>query len=192
MSEGTSEKDEAHPLEQSGPDMRIAFDSTIDERVAAHMRLYEITGMLRRQKWLPLMLAPIGAVACFFVLPGSTGGRLLFALFFAIAFTALHLAFYRMELKRQLKRVLIRQLKTAEAIPGGYELNEKGIVFRQLGIEVGFERRAVREILEAGDALEFIVFPAGTSRIPDRVFRDRMERQKWVGFRRARMAGVRR
>lgn len=188
MNEGTSEKDEAHLLEQSGPDMRIAFDSTIDERVAAHMRLYELTGMLRRQKWFPLMLAPIGAVACYFVLPGSTGGRLLFALFFAVAFTAFHFAFYRMELKRQLKRVLIRQLKTAEAIPSEYELNEKGIVFRQLGMEVGFEWSAVREVLEAEDALEFIIFPVGISRIPDRIFQDRVERREWVDFARARMA----
>lgn len=167
------------------PPQRISFESTIEERVEAHMRLYQLTGMLRRQLMLPLVIAPAGGLACFFILQGTAEWRLFFAILFALAFSAIHLAFYKQELRRQVRRMLARQLGTSLPVPSEYELSNRGVTFRQGGMEITFRWGSVREVLDAGDAIEVIVHPTGISRIPKRVFRDAAEERAWLEYARA-------
>jgi hypothetical protein len=176
----------------SGGRARIAYEATIEERVAAQIRLYEVSGLMKRQRWLPLVLAPIGAGACYLVSPGPPGLRISAALFFAVVYSGIHLLIYRTELKRQIRKLLARQLKTTAPIPSEYEISDKGIVFRQLGMEVGFDWRAVEGIEEVDDAIEFVVSPAGISRVPVRIFRDAAERSSWLEYARAHQAEARR
>lgn len=169
---------------------RFTFDSTLDEKVVASMRLYEITGLMSRHKWLPLVLAPVGALLCFLLLQGAALPRALGSAFFAIVFTTLHLAMYRRDLARNIRRHLARQFRTREPIPSEYVIDDRMVSFSNLGTTISFEWSSVREVVEAADAVEMIVEPAGIARIPNRLFADSSEKRRLLEYARERMSGA--
>jgi hypothetical protein len=176
--------------ETSGqPAFRFTFDSTLDEKVVASMRLYEITGLMARHKWLPLVLAPAGALVCFLLLRGALLPRAVSAAFFAIVFTIFHLAMYRRDLARSIRHHLARQFRTREPIPSEYVIDDRRVSFSNLGTTVSFEWGSVKGVIEAADAVEIVVEPAGIARIPNRLFRDPAERKRLIEYARERMPG---
>jgi hypothetical protein len=172
------------------PAFRFTFDSTLEEKVVASMRLYEITGLMGRHKWLPLVLAPVGALVCFLLLQGAALPRALGGVFFAIVYTILHLALYRRDLARNIRRHLARQFRTREPIPSEYVIDDRMVSFSNLGTTISFEWRSVKEVIEAADAVELIVEPAGIARIPHRLFEDPAEKRRLLEFARERMSAA--
>jgi hypothetical protein len=173
---------------QSG--FRFTFDSTLDEKVVANMRLYEITGLMSRHKWPPLVLAPVGGFVCFLLMQGAVLPRVMSGVFFAVVYSVLHLAMYRRDLARNMRRHLARQFGTREPIPSVYVIDDQVVSFSNLGTTISFEWGSVKEIIEAAAAVEMIVEPAGIARIPNRLFSDSTEKRRFLEYSRARMSGA--
>jgi hypothetical protein len=166
--------------------MRIEYRATIDEAIAAHLRLMALSKTARGIKRMGLMFAPLILVLLYLTLPGEASGRLVFSVIAAAVFVPLYFLFCKLFLRRNTRRLLVESLGTDEPVPSEYEFTEDGLTFRQMGTEIGFRWDNIAQINEREEALEFITRNKGLAMIPKRVFRDEDHIREWLDFARER------
>lgn len=170
--------------------MRIEYEATIDEAVAAHLRLMALSKTARGIKRLGLLFGPLIFVLLYLTLPGDALGRLVFSIVAAVVFVPLYLLFCKVFLRWNTRRLLVESLGTDQPVPSEYEFTEDGLIFRQLGTEIRFRWNSVAEVNEREEALELITASKGLALIPKRIFEDEKQLKEWLDFARRRAGAV--
>lgn len=166
--------------------MKLQYKATIDEAVSAHLRLMELSKTIRGMKRLGLLFVPLTFMLLYLTLPGEDSAKLAFSIVAALVVAPLYLFFCSRFVRWNTRRLLLESLGTDEPVPSEYELTEEGLVFRQLGTEIGFRWDSVVEINERREALEFITENKGLALIPKRIFPDESQMKEWLEFGRRR------
>ncbi|MBD3369443.1 hypothetical protein GF402_03660 [Candidatus Fermentibacteria bacterium] len=166
--------------------MKLEYEATIDEAVAAHLRLMELSKTVRRLRRLGLLFVPLTFLLLYLTLPGEESAKLVFSIVAALVVAPLYLFFCSRFVRWNTRRLLVESLGTDEPVPSEYEFTEEGLVFRQMGTEIRFRWDRVIEVNERRDVLEFITENKGLALMPKRIFRDEGQMEEWLEFARRR------
>lgn len=169
-------------LLELGKEMKIKFESTIDEAIAVQLRLLELSKTARRWKWQGLIFAPLLFLGFYCGIPDEKRVKIVFAAISSVIFISGYLGTYKGILKRRAKKLLIENLGTDKPVTSEYEFNEDGLIFRRLGTEIKFNWNKVREINENDKVLEFIIDNGGIAIIPKRIFENDQQKNEWVRY----------
>lgn len=162
--------------------MKKIYESTIDEAVYSHFRLAGLTGTVSQYKWYGLIWAPVLFIVMYSILPSSQLLRVASASLIALVFILLHLATYKIGLRKRIRKVLVKTLGTDQPVPSEYEIDENGLVFRKMGQELKFSWTSVTVLIDTVDSIEVIMEPTGIAIIPKRIFTEPAELQEWIAF----------
>lgn len=162
--------------------MKKEFQSTIEESVEAQLRLAELIGIVWKLKWIGLIVAPgVIILLCFFLL-NNLAAKLIIGGSGAGLFIPYHLSTYKKNYRKRIRKVIKKTLGTDQPIPSEYEMDETGLIFRQLGQEMKFSWGNVQEIIQTDNSIEVLMKPIGIVIIPKRIFSKPTEWQAWVTY----------
>jgi hypothetical protein len=164
-----------------GARMKIEYKSTIDEATDTSFRLVELLGTVRKQMWYGLAMAPIIFVAIFLLID-DLPGKLIVGGAASVLWVPYHLSNNKSQIKKRIRKSLIKAMGTSEPLSCEYELDENGLVFRKLGQELRFSWFNVMKMNESDNAIEVIMQPMGIAIIPKRIFGGPDEIKKWIQF----------
>jgi len=162
--------------------MKKAFEVTIEESVDAQFRLAELAGTVKLQKLVGFALAPLVFLALYALFPACAGLKFVPAGFGTLVFLLLQWFLSEWQLRKQMRKMLVKTLGTDRPVPGEYEVDEQGLAFRKMGQEVRFAWSGVVEINETDAAIELVTKPTGVAMIPKRIFSDAGEAEEWLAF----------
>ena len=162
--------------------MKKAFDSRMEEAVQVHFRLAELAGSVAKVKWIGFALTPFIFLAMCAILPASRLEKVSFAALMCALFVPIYLLTYKKQLRKGIRKTLVKMLGTDQPVVSEYELDDHGLTFRRLGQEMRFSWANVKTLNVTQDAIEIIMQPMGLSVIPKRIFDGPDELQDWVRF----------
>ncbi|MEW6714344.1 MAG: hypothetical protein AB1306_04565 [Nitrospirota bacterium] len=163
--------------------MKIEYESSIEDDVAAQMKLLELTGQLRKEKYTALLIGvPLFALILYLIIPLPPIERLSLVTPFAFLLALLHLTRFKQKREKGIRKRLIKYFGVYEPITCEYEMNDEGIRFRRLGTTIIFSWNKVCKIEDSVEYLSFIVEPPGISMIPKRIFKSLGEQEQWKSF----------
>lgn len=99
-----------------------------------------------------------------------------------MVFALVYLLTYKDVIRKRIRKRLIQALGTDKPIPSEYEIDEGGLVFRQLGQELRFSWANVKDSNITNESIEVIMQPAGIAIIPKKIFADASEAKEWIEF----------
>ena len=146
--------------------MKIQYESTIEEAVYSQMRLLEVSKVLRKWKWQGLLAAPILGALFYTFIPSDQGTKMMFAFFIPIIFLLQYPFTFKSNIRRKVRRALIKQLGTDDPIPCEYEVTDEGIIFKKQGTEIKFPWSKLTAINNTKEYIELIFENVGISLIP--------------------------
>lgn len=162
--------------------MKKEYQSTIEDAVEAQFRLAELLGTVRKLKWIGLIVAPgVAILLCFFLLD-NLAAKLIIGGSAAGLFIPYHISNYKKNYRKRIRKVLIKTLGTDQPIPSEYEMNETGLIFRQLGQEMKFSWGNAQEVIQTDNSIEILMKPIGVTIIHNRIFSEPAEWQAWVTY----------
>ncbi len=171
--------------------MKKTYDSTIEEAVHVHFRLAEIAGALANPKRHILLCIPIIFLASWLVWPGSPLGRLCFAGCLTAGMSLVYLLTYKFtygpQVRRHYRKLLIKARGTEAPVPTEYEIDETGLILRQMGQELRFSWDNVQVVNATENSVEVVMHPTAIAIIPNRIFEDHAEVQEWIAYIEQRM-----
>lgn len=162
--------------------MKKQYESTIEESVRAHFRLAEVTGIVARQRLYGLIGVALGAAVAAAIFPMGMFERLLMFILVLGIMTPVHLLIYKSQLKKNLRKTLVKALGTDQPVPTEIEVDDRGYAHRKMGQEIRFSWDGVVEVSAEDDAIVLITEPAGVAIIPLRIFSSPEERDLWWVF----------
>ncbi len=160
--------------------MKKSYDSTIEEAVFTVFRLAEITGTVTKLKWFGIGCTPVIFLALFLFFPGSKAENLFIATVMSVMFLVGYLLMYRSDERKRIHKALVKARGTDQPVPSEYEIGEKGLTFRQQGLELTFSWPTVVDVHDIPDFIEIHVRLTGIARIPKRIFATPDELQQWM------------
>lgn len=162
--------------------MRKEYKCTMEESVVANMRLAELTGVVRRQTWLGLWFVPITFVIFFLMVRHGLQAKLMTSGFMSVAVLVVHILTVKDQMRRNIRRVLVRALGTSDPVPCEFEVTEENLIFRRSGLEVRLSWKSVVAVSRTDNAIEVVTKPTALARIPLRIFDNSAESQAWMEF----------
>lgn len=175
--------------EEPPPDkaMKKAYDSTIDEAVAAGYRIARHCGAIRKQRWMGLFFLPVAFLLFYLLPPYSTDVKLIMATLMTLVVAAAHLLSIGPLVRHNIRKTLVKAFGTADPIPAEYELTDDALVFRKLGQELRLSWQSVVRVDDSPQSLDVYTEPTGLAMIPKRIFTDDDELNEWREFIEQRM-----
>jgi hypothetical protein len=168
-------------IDQVGFQMKIAYESTIEEATNATFRMVELSGGVRKHMWIGMAVAPFIFIVLFFLVDEPVARLILCGVSTAL-FVAYWLLNHKNEFRKRIRKMLIRALGTDKPLPSEYELDDNGLIFRKVGQEVRFSWDNAATLNETEDVIEVVMAPMGIAQIPKRIFSSADELQAWMTF----------
>ena len=162
--------------------MKKEYNATLDEVVHANFRLTELAGTVSKQKWFGFVWLPIIFLVIYCIIPRNQIESLILACIASLVYIPVHLLTYKNQIRKQLRKAMIKALGTDQPTPCEYELTQEGFLFSTMGQELRCSWRNVTQLVETADSLEIIMKPTGIAIIPKRIFSDPSELQQWMMF----------
>lgn len=164
--------------------MKIQYLSSIDEEIAAQIRLLGTLRTAKKRRLDGLILAPLLFIGLYLSIPDKQSVKLVFASLVSMIFAIIYFGSYKIMIKKRAKKLIIEQLGSDKPVPIEYELNEEGLIFRRMGTEIQFDWNIVKGINETAKDIEFIIDKGGMAIIPNRIFSDVNQKEEWLKFAR--------
>ncbi len=161
--------------------MKIAYQSTIEEATETAFRMAERVGGLRRWMCSGLVWAPFIFIILF-LLRDELVAKLVLGGISTVLFVVYGLLNYKNELRKRIRKTLIRALGTDKPLLSEYELDDNGLIFRKLGQELRFAWDNIASIKESETSIEVIMAPSGIAMIPTRIFSSPEQQRIWMSF----------
>lgn len=162
--------------------MKIKYESTIDEAVDAQFRLFRNSKIISKWKMEGLIFAPLIFAIFYFGLPDTKTVKLIFAIGSSLLFIAIYLGIYKTIFRKRVKKLLIEQLGTDKPMSCEYELDDTGLVFRRVGMELKFQWSNLTEINDSVGEVELIFGKMGIAIIPKRIFESEYQKNEWLRY----------
>lgn len=162
--------------------MKKTYESTIDEAVNASFRIAEMAGTVQKQLWYGFIWILIIPPLVYLLFNRPYYPRLAMPLVFAVVLTAVHLLTYRDQMRKRIRKFLVKALGADQPVRSEYEINEDGLAFRKMGQEVRFSWSNVTDIIKTTHSIEVHMKPLGIAILPKRIFESDQELQDWLSF----------
>jgi len=161
--------------------MKKTYHTTIEESIETHFRIAELLGTVRTLKWIGLVVAPIIPISLFFLID-NLAASLIIGVTAAGLFVLHHLSTYKKNVRKRIRKTLVRAMGPDEPVPSEYEMDESGLVYKALGQEIKFSWSNAQDFTCTGDSIEIIMAPIGIAMIPNRIFENTREFDQWMKF----------
>jgi hypothetical protein len=162
--------------------MKIEYKDNMDETVDVHFRLAELTGNVTKARNYGLVWVPVVFVLLYFISPGTQINRVAISTLFSVTVFGSHIATYKNEMRKRIRKMLITAQGSADPVDCEYEINDDGFIFRKLGQDLKFSWKNVQSVTEKPDLVEIIMQPIGIAVLPKRAFSSNEEIQSWISF----------
>jgi hypothetical protein len=161
--------------------MKKEYQSTIEDAVEARFRLAELNGTVQKLKWIG-PIAFLAILIYLFLLLDNLVAKLIISGAAAVLLIPYHLSTYKKDYRKRIRKTLVKALETDQPVPSEFEIDESGLVWRKLGVEIRFSWANVQKINHTDDSIEVIMKPIGLAIIPKRIFEETEELQEWIKF----------
>lgn len=162
--------------------MKISYESSLEEAVNSHIRLWELSKTARQWKRQGLILIPFLFLLVNWFLYDSFVEKTVFTILGCAVFIPLYLFFHRRILLKRIRKMLVEYLGSDQPVSCQYEFNDEGLVFRRQGTEVKFEWSAIQSVNLVESGIEILVKNnGGIAILPRRIFSEE-EMQVWYDF----------
>lgn len=162
--------------------MKKIYESTIDEAVNVSFRIAEMAGTVQKQLWYGFIWILVVPPMVYLLFDRPYYPRLAMPIVFAVVLIAIHLLTYRDQIRKRIRKILVKALGTDQPVRSEYEIDEDGLVFRKMGQEVRFSWTNVTDIIKTTDSIQVLMKPTGIAIIPKRIFESPQELQDWIAY----------
>jgi len=167
--------------------MKIAYESTLEEAVASHVRLWELSPLARRWKLQGILLVPFLVFTIHLIMYEGWMERIVFTVLGCAILIPFYLYYYKKAVVSRTRKMLTEYIGTNEPVPCEYEFNEEGLVFRRQGTEVKFQWSAIGTVSIVERGIEVLVANhGGIAVLPRRIFKGN-EMNEWFEFASSRI-----
>ncbi len=162
--------------------MKKEYQNSLEEGVEANLRLAEIAGIVRRQKWLGLWFMPLVFGLFYFIIGQEPPVKLVAAGLLSVLVFGIHFLSVKDQLRRSYRKLLVQAQGTADPVPCSCEFTENQIIFNKLGQEFRCNWENVVGVRQTDTNIEILMKPTGIAWIPIRAFDSPEEIQAWMDF----------
>ncbi|MBD3402942.1 hypothetical protein GF420_08595 [candidate division GN15 bacterium] len=166
--------------------MRIQFNTSLDDIVDSHLRLYRISDTARKRKWSGLLGAPILAALMWLLFPGGFMTQVIWAAATIVLYVIFYLSSYDKLLAKSVRKYFQETLGSQDKVNCEMEFDDRDIICRFNGTEMRFQWAAVTEIVEQADDFEIWLGKKGLVVVRHSYFSTPEEQRSWLEAARQR------
>ena len=164
--------------------MRVEYDTTIEEIADACMRAYSRAAKvayLRRRGalWTAALTGVIGYLLLANMGALSSAGLMIGGVGVAVAAGGYWLDFYK-SMRRRIEKGLKEQMQTGGPTHFAVQLNDDCIWTKQGATQVSYDWGNLKEVVDAGDAIELQMRDGGFVVIRNKAFNDAQQRESFL------------